>query len=464
LTVARFRLDRIAALTGGVVVQGNPEALCGSFGIDSRLVQPGELFFAVVAGRDGHDFVADAAARGACGAVVSRDVPSLPAEFALVKVPDTVAALQALARAALAARPLRIVGITGSIGKTTTKEFAAALLATGYSVLKSEANFNNHLGLALSALKLEEGHEVAVLEMGMNAPGEIRALATVAPPDVAVVTNVAPVHLEFLKTMEAIVEAKAEILAGLKPGGAAVLNGDDPRVRALADRAPGRVILFGFSEGCEVRASKLESLGYNGLRFDLAYAGQIRPVRVPFLAESYITDLLAALGAAAAFGLPWDKVRDRIAGLAPFVKRGRVVRLSQGMILIDDSYNSSPLALEGALRSYGRLPAWRRVAILGDMLELGEGAKAFHEEAGKQAVRSGWDVIVAVGPLAKNFITGARSEGLDPDQTAEFETSAAAADGASGLVRPGDLVLVKGSRGVRMETIVARLQAEFKES
>ncbi|MBM3295628.1 MAG: UDP-N-acetylmuramoyl-tripeptide--D-alanyl-D-alanine ligase, partial [Candidatus Aminicenantes bacterium] len=362
-----------------------------------------------------------------------------------------------------AALPVRVVGVTGSLGKTTTKEFAAALLATRYAVLKSAGNFNNRLGLSLSALKLEEGHEVAVLEMGMSAPGEIRALAAVAPPDVAVITNVAPVHLEFLKTLEAVAEAKAEILEGMKAGGTAVLNGDDPRLREKAGRAPGRVIRFGFSVGCEVRASGLESLGYDGWRFDLVFGGRKRAVRVPFLSAGFVSDLLAALGAAAAFGLPWESLEKTLARLEPPAGRGRVLRLGRGIVLIDESYNSSPVALDGALRSYVRLPAGRRVAFLGDMLELGEGAEAFHREAGGRAVREGWDVLAAVGPLAEKLLAGAREAGLPAARTAAFPSSAEAASSAAGLVRPGDLVLVKGSRGVRMETIVVRLEKAFKE-
>jgi UDP-N-acetylmuramoyl-tripeptide--D-alanyl-D-alanine ligase len=462
--MARLRLDQIAAVTGGALVQGDPAAVFGGFGIDSRLVGPGDLFFAVVAGRDGHAFVADAAGRGARGAVVSRDVPPPDPAFALVKVTDTVRALQALARSVLASRPVRVVGITGSIGKTTTKEFAAGLLAAGYSVLKSEANFNNHLGLALSALRLEASHEVAVLEMGMNALGEIRTLAAIAPPDVAVVTNVAPVHLEFLKTLEAVAAAKREILEGMKPDGTAVLNGDDPRVRAMSAAAPGRVILFGYDDDCEVRASKLKYLGYGGWAVELRYAGLSRALRLPFLASSHITDLLAALGVAAAFGMPWDKIESAIGRLAPFVRRGRLVGLSRGMVLVDDSYNSSPLALEAALESYAKLPAKRKVAVLGDMLELGENAPSFHEEAGRQVVRRGWDVLAAVGSLAEFMAAAARNEGLAADRALAFGSSEEAADRLPGLLQPGDLVLVKGSRAVRMETIVARLEAEFKES
>jgi len=461
--MARLRLSEIAAATAGSILRGDGSTVFDSFSLDSRTIEPGGLFFAVVAERDGHDFVAAAAARGAAGAVVSREIPPPHPSFVLLKVRDTVAALQDLARAVLAARPVKVVGITGSVGKTTTKEFTAALLGSTFRVLKSEANFNNHLGVALSILKIEEAHEIAVLEMGMSAPGEIRALTGIAPPDVAVVTNVAPVHLEFLGTLEAVAAAKGEILKGLKPGGTAVLNGDDSWGPTIARQAPGPVIFFGFGAEAEVRASDLAFLGFDGLRFRLRYAGTDRDIRLPFLTDSQVQNLLAALGVARAFGLPWERLAEAVAGLGPTTKRGTILRLAGGIIVIDDSYNSSPLALESALRGYSHLPAKRRVAVLGDMLELGPEAPRYHEAAGRQARRLGWDVV-AVGPLARAIAEGARAENLNPNRVLEFATSTEAADALPDFLAPDDLVLVKGSRGIRMERIIERLSAVFKEN
>ena len=232
--MAALTLAEVARMTGAAVLHGSPGLAFARYGIDSRLTAGGELFFAVPGRRDGHDFVAAAAAAGAAGAVVSRPVEPPASGFGLLLVPDTVAALQDLARGVLALHPVKVVGVTGSVGKTTTKEFAAALLAARFRVLKSEGNFNNRLGLALSVLRLEPGHGAAVLEMGMSAPGEIRELTRVAPPDVAVVTNIAPVHLEFFRDLDGIARAKKEILDGARPGAAAVLNADDPRVMAIA--------------------------------------------------------------------------------------------------------------------------------------------------------------------------------------------------------------------------------------
>jgi len=280
---------------------------------------------------------------------------------------------------------------------------------------------------------------------------------------VAVVTNVAPVHLEFLGTLEAVAAAKGEILKGLKPGGTAVLNGDDSWGPTIARQAPGPVIFFGFGAEAEVRASDLAFLGFDGLRFRLRYAGTDRDIRLPFLTDSQVQNLLAALGVARAFGLPWERLAEAVAGLGPTTKRGTILRLAGGIIVIDDSYNSSPLALESALRGYSHLPAKRRVAVLGDMLELGPEAPRYHEAAGRQARRLGWDVV-AVGPLARAIAEGARAENLNPNRVLEFATSTEAADALPDFLAPDDLVLVKGSRGIRMERIIERLSAVFKEN
>ncbi len=462
--MARLRAAEIAAAVGGTLVSGDGEAVFESFGLDSRTIESGGLFFAVMAERDGHDFVPAAAARGAAGAVVSRDIAVSDASFVLIRVKDTIAALQELARSILAAYPAKVVGITGSIGKTTTKEFVAALLGTAYRVHKSEANLNNHLGLALSILRLDADRQVAVLEMGMSGRGEIRRLAEIAPPDVAVVTNVAPVHLAYLGTLDAVGEAKAEIIDGLKPGGTAVLNADEAWGKTLAKKVRGKVIFFGFGKDADVRASDLEYLGYDGLRFRLDYDGTSRDLHLPFLTEGTVYNLLAALGAARAFGLRWDVLEPALAGLGPAAKRGRINRLAGGIVIIDDTYNSSPQALAMALRGYAHLPAERRVAVLGDMLELGAEEKYYHVDAGRTARRLGWDIVAAVGPRGRWIAEGAKAEGLPADWAFEFASGEEAAEKILEILRPGDLVLVKGSRGVRMERIVERLMAAFKES
>ncbi len=460
--MVEFRLDQIAQKIRGEIQQGHPALIFSRFNIDSRLTRPGELFFAIKARRNGHSFIPEAAEKGAAGAVISEDVPAPNDSFALIRVADTVAALQELARAALAACPVKIVGITGSVGKTTTKEFAAALIEGSFRVLKSEGNMNNHLGLALSLLRLRPSDEVAVLEMAMSAPGEIRALTRMAPPDIAVITNISPVHLEFFPDLEAIARAKKEILEGAKIDATAVLNGDDPLIRKISRDWTGRRILFGFSPRCDIRASQVRSLEPEGLIFDLHLGAETREVRLPVIYEDYVMNVLAALGAAYALGVPFSRLAERIPHLRPFAGRGILLRLSRGIRLVDDSYNSNPRALESALRSLARFPG-RKVAVLGEMLELGPEEKEFHLQAGKQAVEYGWEVLITIGRLGDVLAEGAHRAGMPEDRIFSFADSAQAADKISALILDGDLILVKGSHSVKTEVIVEKLKELFKE-
>jgi UDP-N-acetylmuramoyl-tripeptide--D-alanyl-D-alanine ligase len=460
--MATLRMDEVARRTGGTLLQGSPALVFASFGIDSRLTVPGELFFAIVGRRNGHDFVAEAAFRGAAGAVVSRQVALPDPSFGLVKVDDTVAALGSLARSVLADHPVKVVGITGSIGKTTTKEFTAELLSSRLDVLKSERNFNNQLGLALSLLRLERHHE-AVLEMGMSAPGEIRALTAVAPPDVAVITNIHPVHLKFFKNMEEIAAAKKEILDGAREGATAVLNGDSPLVMKIAAGWEGPKVTFGLGPACDVRAEDIRRKGYKGMQFLILSGKEKARVDFPFINEAFVPNLLAAAAVCRALGLSLEEVRPGIAGLRPFSMRGILVQLAGGVHLYDDSYNSNPRALEAALKSLGGLPAGRKVAVLADMLELGEDEREFHRQAGAAVVRTGWDILVAVGPLAAHIAEEAATSGMPRGNILTFPDSRAAAAEVNVVVRDGDLVLVKGSRGMRTDLIVDKLRARGEE-
>ncbi|MGB7294302.1 MAG: UDP-N-acetylmuramoyl-tripeptide--D-alanyl-D-alanine ligase, partial [Candidatus Aminicenantales bacterium] len=331
-------------------------------------------------------------------------------------------------------------------------------------VLKSEGNFNNRLGLPLSLLKYRPGQEIAVLEMGTSGPGEILALTRTAPPDVAVITNVHPVHLEFFHTLEAIAQAKKEILEGAKPDGTAVLNGDDERVKEIGRDWTGRRITFGFSAGCDIQAMSVRKMGEAGMVFKLRLADRTEEVNFPFYYEDYVSNLLAAVGAAHALSLPFEAIIESIPRLSPSPGRGRLIRLGRDRLLVDDSYNSSPKALEAALKGLAALPARRRIAALGDMLELGPEEIDFHLQAGKQIVAHGWDELWTIGPLARHIAAGALAAGLPENRVRTFTTSEEAAAGISSLVREGDLILVKGSRGIKTELLVERLKKDFKES
>jgi UDP-N-acetylmuramoyl-tripeptide--D-alanyl-D-alanine ligase len=299
--------------------------------------------------------------------------------------------------------------------------------------------------------------------MGMSAPGEIRTLTRIAPPDVAVITNVSPVHLQFFHSLEEIALAKKEILDGAKPGATAVLNGDDPLVMKIAAGFAGRRLTFGRGPACDVRAEDVVSKGYAGYEFTLRYGKPSTLITLPCVNEAAVVNLLAAAAASFALGLGLDEVRPAIQGLRPFAMRGAVIEAPGGLRIYDDSYNSNPRALDTALASLAALPAARRVAVLGDMLELGEGEKAFHRQAGETVARTGWDVLVAVGPLAAHIADGAAAAGLPPGAIHRFADSAAAAAAINSLVRDGDLVLVKGSRGLKTEAVVEALKARRKE-
>ncbi len=461
--MATFRLDEVARAANGRVAAGDPARTVSSYSIDSRTAAAGDLFFALPGRRDGHDFVAAAAAGGAAAAVVSRDV-GVPAEgFGLVRVADTAAALRDLGREALRRAPVRVVGITGSVGKTTTKEFAAAVLATKLRVLKSEGNLNNHLGVPLTLLRLRPDHQAAVVEMGMSAPGEIAALTRIAPPDVAVLTNVRPVHLEFFPGIEGIAMAKKEILDGAAPGATAVLNGDDPLVAKAAAGWRGRIVRFGLGPANDVRAEDVRDLGERGRALVLVYGGDRFETELPFVNPGLVMDALAAAAVGLALGLSAGAVRTALSTLRAQAGRGGIVEAPGGLRVCDDTYNSNPAALEAALRGLGALPAARRAAVLGDMLELGPAGPDYHRRAGRVVAESGWDLLVAVGPLSEETARGAREAGMPAGRVVLFPDSAAAAAAIRGLVRAGDLVLVKGSRGMRMENVVRALVRPAEE-
>jgi UDP-N-acetylmuramoyl-tripeptide--D-alanyl-D-alanine ligase len=445
---------------GGKILQGSHSLSFHKFNIDSRLTEPGELFFALVAERNGHDFVPAAVKKGASGAVVSHKISIPDKDIALIQVNDTLEALHKLATQVLSEHPVKVIGITGSIGKTTTKEFTWRLLSRNLNVLKSEGNFNNQLGVPLSLLKLTDKHDVAVLEMAMSAPGEIKTLTRIAPPDIAVITNIKPVHLQFFNSIEEIALAKKEILEGAKNDGIAVLNGDDPLVKKIAEGWKGKKILFGLSAECEVRAQNIQKTGWKGMAFELRYGNREEKISLPFFYESHLYNFLAAAAAAKALSVPFEDILPQIITLSLMPNRGTLVRLAKNIRLIDDSYNSNPAALESALKALAPLASKRKIAVLGDMLELGEKEIEYHIQAGRQVAEWGWDILVTVGILSQYIAEGALSSGMRTDQVFSFKNSEEAAGELSLLLQEGDLVLVKASRKIETEKIVERLKKE----
>ncbi len=453
--MVRRRVAEAAAAMAGTVVSGDPGREWSGAALDSRRVAGDELFFALPGARaDGHAFVAPALASGAAAAVVARAVEA-PAGATLVRVADTYEGLHALTRAVRVMVPRRLVGITGSTGKTTTKELLAACLGRRFRVAKSPGNLNSLYGFPLALLGLPDDCEWMVAELGMSTPGELRALSLLARPDVALYTNIRPVHLEFFASLEALAEAKAELLAGLAPHGLVVANADDPQVARIARRRGGRVIWYGITAAADVAARDLEISpgGRAGSRFTLTAGGARQEVELPLHGAYNVENALAAAACAWALGVPFEEIAAGLAQVAPAAMRGVVRTLPEDITLIDDSYNSNPVALERALAAAATLPSRRRWAVLGDMLELGPEGPEFHRAAGRRARELGFAPVAGVGALARGLVEAAGAAGR------WFASAAEAADWAPGELRPGDLVLVKGSRGVGLEAVVAALTA-----
>jgi UDP-N-acetylmuramoyl-tripeptide--D-alanyl-D-alanine ligase len=451
----------MAGAMGGRVIAGDPAVVPTGFSIDSRSIASGEGFFAIEAVRDGHAFAAEAAARGAIVVVVSRDLdPSALAPATLVRVADTTAALQALGKAVRQKSGARVIAITGSAGKTTTKETIAAFLEGHYSVVKNPGNLNNHLGLPLSLLELRHGADVAVMELGMNHAGEIRVLVGLAAPDVRVWTNVGDAHIGHFGSADGIAAAKAEIMEDAGPESILVANADDVRVMKYARQFAGRVVTFGCGDA-DVRAVDVHEQGLGGMSATIRTPAGEAPLTVPLLGRGNFSNVLCAIAVATTLGVPVGEVAARAARLSPSKRRGEVHYLRQGVTVVDDSYNSSPSALNKALEMLSREPvAGRRVAVLGEMLELGELTTSLHEACGVVAASAGVGLLITVGGApAVALGQAAVGAGMPPASVIHAATSAEAADLARSMVSPGDVVLVKGSRGVKTDLVVDRLIA-----
>jgi UDP-N-acetylmuramoyl-tripeptide--D-alanyl-D-alanine ligase len=451
----------IAAAAGGHIRSGSPDQVIDGFAIDSRTLAPGDLFFAIVAARDGHEFVPNAFARGAVGAVVEKGKAS--GGGLLIEVNDTTEALQALGQYVRRASRATVIAITGSAGKTTTKETIAEFLSVKYEVVKNRGNLNNHLGLPLSLLELRHGADVAVMELGMNHAGEIRLLVGLAEPEVRVWTNVGDAHLGHFESQDAIADAKAEILEHAASGNLLIANADDPRVMARVAGFAGRLVTFGESAHADVRAERVEDLGIDGMRVRVHAGTGTADFRVPLLGRGNLANVLAATAVATEMGVGLEPITSRAANLKPAHHRGSVVRLARDITVVDDSYNSSPSALRKALDVISREKrATRKAAVLGEMLELGEHSTRLHQECGRAAAAAGLDRLITVGgEPAKALAESAIAAGMKRDAVSWSDTSSAAADVITSWLTDGDLVLVKGSRGIKTDTVVDRITAEF---
>ena len=427
----------------------NPQSVAAGYSIDSRTLQAGDLFFAVKGERlDGHEFVEAALAKGAVAAVVQKQhTARIPAGSQLLLVNDTVLALQRLGAAVRRLWGKPLIGVTGSAGKTTTKECIAHVLATRHRVLKSQGNLNNHFGMPLQLLKLEPEHELAVIEMGMSHAGEIAALAQLAQPDCGVVTMVAPVHLEFFDSVAGIARAKYELIESVRPGGIAVLNADDEYVSQFGRDFHGKVVTFGVHKPADVRAENLESRGPAGSAFNVVANGERAGAQLPLLGEHNIYNALAALAVAIQYGVPLSAAAAALATLSAGDKRGEILNIA-GATVINDCYNSNPKALDSMVRSLAQMPAQRRIVVAGEMLELGPTGEVLHRAAGEHMARHGIDFVLGVRGLARAIVEGAKEAGGRAEFVATPEEAGA---WLKRNVRAGDVVLLKASRGVRLE-------------
>lgn len=451
----------LARACGAVLVRGPAEAVVERVCTDSRQARPGDLFVALRGERaDGHDFVGDAAARGARAVLVRHDrAGSLPeGGFAVLASDEPLEALQRLAAWYRRRLSCPVVAVTGSVGKTTTKEMAAEALAALGPVVRAPASYNNEVGLPLTILMADAGTRALVLEMGMRGPGQIRHLAGLAAPTVGVVTNVGESHVGLLGSLEAIARAKGELVESLPPGGTAVLNADDERVRAMAARAPAgvRVLTFGERAG-DVRAERVEGGGLSGTRFELVYEGRRVPCRLAVPGRHLAVNAAAAAAAALAVGVDLEDAARGLEGFRPAAMRMEVVRTADDVIVINDAYNASPVSMRAALETLQRVAAEQRrrsVAVLGDMLELGALAPEAHRGIGREAARRGVDLLVAVGALAGELAAGAREAAAGSEMViVQAADAAQAAAAARRHVRPGDVVLVKASRAVGLDRV-----------
>jgi len=444
----KLPLARIAEFVGATG-DYDARAVALGYSIDSRTVQPDELFFAVKGERfDGHDFVEQALSAGAAGAVVRKEQwPSYSSRKGLLAVEDTLVALQTLATAVRKLWGKTAIGITGSMGKTTTKEATAHLLSVRHRVHRTKGNFNNHFGLPLGLLTLEPEYDLSVIEMGMSHAGEIAALARIAQPNEGVVTTVAPVHLEYFDSVAGIARAKYELIEALPHGGTAVLNADDEYVSQFGRDFKGKVILFGLKGAADVRAENIEAIGAEGMHFDLVCHGVRQPVHSPLLGQHNVYNVLAAAAVAMEHGVTASQIASTLPSLQAADKRGQVVQVGNITVLYD-CYNSSPKALAAAVDTLAAMPARRRIVVAGEMLELGSTGEQLHRDCGRHIAGSKLEFLLGVRGLAKPMVEAARAAGMK----AEFVgTPEEAGEWLARETRDGDAVLLKASRGVRLE-------------
>jgi UDP-N-acetylmuramoyl-tripeptide--D-alanyl-D-alanine ligase len=453
-------LAGVARATGAKILQGDPQRQVSAVCTDTRKLSPGELFFALRGERfDAHDFLGQAAAAGAAGLVVSRVPAGLPGDVPVLLVADTLAALQKLARFNRERCPVPLVAVTGSAGKTTVKDMIAAVLESGFPTLKTKGNLNNEIGVPLTLLELDDRHRAAVVEMAMRGPGEIDALCRIALPTAGVVTSVGEAHAERLGSVENIARAKGELLDHIGENGFAFLNAHSPYLREQAARCRGRVFFFGLSSGADVRAAGIRPAG-RATQFTVELPGERFAVTLPLPGEHNVLNALAAAGVGWALGLDAAGIKSGLERVSLTGMRTEITEWA-GITVINDAYNASPASVRAALGVLAQVAGGRRkIAVLGNMLELGEFARSGHYGVGEAVRAAGVDFLVTVGELARGIAEGAREKGFSAGRIRECADREEAAAVLRELLAPGDVLLVKGSRGMQMEKIIETLKKE----
>ncbi len=448
----------VAELASSLGAPASGDAALTGVAVDSRKVRPGDLFVAIRGARvDGHDFAAGAAAAGARALLAERRPEDLHAGFPVVIVRDVVAALRRFASTLKRRMGFRLAAITGSAGKTTTKEFAAAILARRFAVAKTPGNQNSQIGFPMSIVNLPDdpAPEWLVGEMGLSEPGDLSTLSRAFQPDVAALLLIAPAHLQFFPSMEELANAKAEILEGLRPGGTFVANADDPRVAAIAARHHGRVLRFGRTAPADVAARGVESHA-GGSRFLLVTPEGEARVDLPVPGPHQVANFLAAAAIGTAVGMTPSECAEAAPGLRAAEHRGELKTHASGARIFDDAYNANPSSMRAALETLATLPGVRRIAVLGDMLELGADEERWHRETGAAAVGRA-DLLIAVGPRARELAAGAVAAGMPEDRVRRVDTAEEAAEALRPTLSEGDVVLFKASHGIGLDRAVALL-------
>lgn len=468
LVMSNMSAAQVASCTGGVLLSGSGTVSISGVSIDSRTLRHGDLFFAIRGPRnDGHRYVSDVLARGAAGAVVAAEYAApgdFPPDKVLLRVADTHQALKALAAYLRSRWQGSLVAITGSMGKTTTKEFSAHVLQTGFTVYRSPGNYNNLFGLPLALCGLSSDDQIGIFEMGMSAPGEIAEMCRLAQPSVGVITNVAPVHLEFFASVEEIARAKGELAEGLGSDGVLICNLDDPLVASIASGFKGPRIGFGLREDADVRAGEVELASLHETRFRLTVAGKTRAASIPFAGRHYVMNALAAVALGVHYGIDPDQIVASLRHLRQNPMRGQVLTFDEGFTVIDDSYNSNPRALRLMIETLCGLPcSGRRILVAGEMLELGQEAASLHYDCGVWARKCGVEIVVAVRGAAREIVRGAVESGMPSSNTYFFTEVDPATDFVIRAVKSGDVILVKGSRGTQLDRLIRTLKTAYGE-